>query len=268
MCVAPSSIAISKSLLMPIDRDSTACDPFICVRRRSRNSRSRANVGRHASGSCKAAIVIRPRTCTCSHARQASSGPKPSRSSGSKPCLLASPLTLTSSNTGKKAISLCRYSISIAFCNRRTLHRRHGSYGRRAAMRGRPCLRLQMADEMPARQQGTWSPYSPKLLGPTPRRGRRSPIPRVRLRLQPPRFSSPQPASPPNACRSRHAHAAAMRASTAARLARSFSTSIIILTNYRCRGHTTMTYRFLVPTLPGREFIQKPCFPLSEEEFV
>src|SRR5262249_3001261 len=62
--VAPSSTATSKSLLIPMDKCSRWCAGSSWQRSRSRKPRSWAKVGRQVSGSCRAAMVIRPCTRT------------------------------------------------------------------------------------------------------------------------------------------------------------------------------------------------------------
>src|SRR5690606_10562473 len=102
--VAPSSIATSKSLDMPIDRWRTGSGRIARSFNSSLSSLNRRNTGRVFSGSASwGAIVIRPSTRMFGHAAAFSA--KAGKSAGARPCLVASPDTLTWRNTGTRTSS-------------------------------------------------------------------------------------------------------------------------------------------------------------------
>src|SRR5581483_6610354 len=163
-CVAPSSTATSKSLLIPIDRYSTRWALPSSPRSRSRSSRSATKVGRHASASCSAAMVISPRSSSCRS--RCSAWTSPGTSGGANPCLLASPLAFTSRRTS--TLRPCRPASCSSASRRRTLStewisRTSGSV-RSILLRCRWPIRCQrtVLGSRSALRQSSWGRFSPR----------------------------------------------------------------------------------------------------------
>src|ERR1035437_6511334 len=114
MRVAPSSIASTKSSLMPIESVSIEILGYAAAQRslHSRNPRKQARVS--ASATFSGAIVISPRTCRFSKSGSRSSSPAASADSGSNPALLSSALRFTSLSTGCRLASLPAASFSLS----------------------------------------------------------------------------------------------------------------------------------------------------------